>query len=85
MTDRSKPRKPATFRLDDANVVVVDTDEAGRPARGTVQIMPEAELQLPVPIETPCPAAARLWLGHAVLGRGRRPRAARGWRSVPSI
>jgi len=53
MNDRSKPRKPATFRLDDANVVVVEGDEAGRPARGTVQIMPEPEPQLPVPIETP--------------------------------
>src|SRR5690242_20226435 len=53
MTDRSKPRKPATFRLDDANVVLVDTDEAGRPARGTVQITPEPEPQLPVTIDTP--------------------------------
>src|ERR1700759_3556634 len=51
MIDRSKPRKPATFRLDDANVVLVDTDEAGRSARGTVQIAPEIEPQLPVPIE----------------------------------
>jgi putative membrane protein len=53
MTDRSKPRRPATFRLDDANVVVVDGEEAGRPARGTVRITPEAEPQLPVPIEVP--------------------------------
>ncbi len=53
MTDRSKPRKPATFRLDDANVVLVDTDEAGRPARGTVQITPEPEPQLPATIDSP--------------------------------
>jgi putative membrane protein len=53
MTDRSKSRKPITFRLDDANVALVDADEAGRPARGTVQITPEPEPQLPVPIETP--------------------------------
>ncbi len=53
MTERSKPRKPATFRLDDANVVLVDTDEAGRPARGTVQIAPEPEPQLPATIEPP--------------------------------
>src|SRR5215813_3003457 len=53
MNDRSKPRKPATFRLDDANVVIVDADEAGRPARGTVQITPEVEPQLPAPIEPP--------------------------------
>jgi putative membrane protein len=53
MTERTKPRKPATFRLDDANVVVVDNDEAGRPARGSVQITPEPEPQLPVTIDTP--------------------------------
>jgi putative membrane protein len=53
MNDRSKPRKPATFRLDDANVVVVDGDETGRPVRGTVQITPEPEPQLPVTIEAP--------------------------------
>jgi putative membrane protein len=53
MTDRSKPRKPATFRLDDENVVVVDGDEAGRPAHGTVQITPEVEPQLPATIELP--------------------------------
>jgi len=53
MTDRSKPRKPATFRLDDANVVLVDNDETSRPARGTVQITPEPEPQLPAPIDIP--------------------------------
>jgi putative membrane protein len=53
MNDRSKPRKPATFRLDDASVVVMQGDEAGRPARGAVQITPEPEAQLPVPIDTP--------------------------------
>ena len=47
-----KTRKPATFKLDDANVVVVDADEPGRAARGTVRITPEAEpSQLPVPLE----------------------------------
>jgi len=51
MNDRSKPRKPATFRLDDANVVVADSDESARPPRGSVQITPERELQLPVPME----------------------------------
>jgi putative membrane protein len=54
MNDRSKHRRPATFRLDDPGVVVIDADEAGRPARGTVQITPEHDpAQLPVPIETP--------------------------------
>ncbi len=51
MTDRSKHRKPATFRLDDANVVLVDTEQPGRPARGTVQIIHEPEPQLPAPID----------------------------------
>jgi putative membrane protein len=54
MSERDKHRKPATFRLDDANVVVVDADDATRPTRGTVQIVPEAEVaQLPVPVEAP--------------------------------
>jgi putative membrane protein len=56
MNDRSKQRRPATFRLDDANVVVVESDDAGKPARGTVQITPEPDpVQLPVPIEPPAP------------------------------
>jgi putative membrane protein len=54
MTERPKHRKPATFRLDDPSVVVVDAEDAGRPARGTIQITPEAEpAQLPVPIVAP--------------------------------
>jgi putative membrane protein len=49
-----KTRKPATFKLDDENVVVVDADEPGRTARGTVRITPEADAaQLPVPVEAP--------------------------------
>ena len=54
MSEPGKPRRPATFRLDDASVVVVDADEASRPARGIVQITPEADpAQLPVPLELP--------------------------------
>jgi putative membrane protein len=54
MSERDKHRRPQTFRLDDAKVVVVDADEATRPARGTVQIAREAEpAQLPVPVEAP--------------------------------
>ncbi len=54
MSDRPKQRRPATFRLDDPGVVVIDTDDAGKPARGTVQITPEHDpAQLPVPIEAP--------------------------------
>src|ERR1700761_6062786 len=56
MNDRSKQRRPATFRPDDANVVVVESDETGKPARGTVQITPEPDpAQLPVPIEVIAP------------------------------
>src|SRR5436190_3813035 len=54
MTERSKHRRPATFRLDDPDVVVVDADDTGRPARGTIQITPEADpAQLPVPVAAP--------------------------------
>jgi putative membrane protein len=52
MSERSHHRRPATFKLDDAGVVVVDPDEAGRPARGTVQVRPESETALlPATIE----------------------------------
>lgn len=55
MTERSNARRPATFRLDDPHVVVMDTDDdAGRLARGTVRITPEADaMALPVPIDPP--------------------------------
>jgi putative membrane protein len=54
MSERPQNRRPATFRLDDPSVVVVDADEAGRPGRGTVRITPEAEpAQLPAIIEPP--------------------------------
>jgi putative membrane protein len=56
MTERSKPRRPATFRLDDPSVVVVDADEATRPARGTIQVAREAEpASLPVIIAPSVP------------------------------
>ena len=49
-----RPRKPATFKLGDPGVVVMDADEAGRPARGTVRITPEADpALLPVLVEAP--------------------------------
>ena len=65
MTDRSKHRSPATFRLDDTNVVVVDADEVSRPVPGTVQITREAEPQLPATIESP--AARRRGFGWGTL------------------
>jgi putative membrane protein len=49
-----RPRKPATFKLGDPGVVVMDADETGRPARGTVRVTPEADpALLPVPVEAP--------------------------------
>jgi putative membrane protein len=63
-----KTRRPATFKLDDANVVVVDADEPGRLARGTVRITPEAEpAQLPVPLEARPVAVPRRRFGWGTL------------------
>jgi len=54
MSDRPKQRRPATFRLDDPGVIVIDAEEPGKAARGTVRIEPEPDpAQLPVPIEAP--------------------------------
>jgi putative membrane protein len=81
MSERPHHRRPATFKLDDASVVVVDPDEAGRPARGTVQVRPESEAALlPVTVEAPIVAPQRgfrwgtlFWFaigGLAALGLG---------------
>jgi putative membrane protein len=53
MSERN--RRPATFKLDDPHVTVVDADdEPGRLARGTIRITPEADpALLPVPVEEP--------------------------------
>ncbi len=54
MSERSRHRRPATFKLDDPGVIVVDGDEAGRPSRGTVRVTPEIDPgPLPVPVEAP--------------------------------
>ena len=60
MSERSSPRSPATFTLDDPHVVVMEPDdEAGRLARGSIRITPEADpSSLPVPLEEP-PVPAR--------------------------
>jgi putative membrane protein len=56
MNDRSKPRRPATFRLDDPGVVVTEADEATRLGRTTIQITPEPDpASLPVPIAATLP------------------------------
>ena len=60
MSERPHHRKPATFKLDDPGVVVMDADDNSRPSRGTVQITPEAEpALLPVPFEAPLVPATR--------------------------
>ncbi len=54
MSERSHHRRPATFKLDDPGVIVMDPDDASRPSRGTVHITPEADpALLPVAIEPP--------------------------------
>jgi putative membrane protein len=54
MSERSHHRRPATFKLDDPGVIVMDPDDASRPSRGTVHITPEADpALLPVVIEPP--------------------------------
>src|ERR1700744_5236696 len=65
MSERPPYRRPATFRLDDANVIVTDPNDEGRPARGTVHIAPEYEApQLPVVLEpTLVPAEPRFRWG----------------------
>jgi putative membrane protein len=53
MSDRPTHRRPATFKLDDPHVIVMDPDgDPSRPSRGTVHITPEADpALLPVPID----------------------------------
>jgi putative membrane protein len=54
MSEKTPHRRPATFKLDDPGVIVMDPEETGRPARGTVHVTPEADSALlPVPIEMP--------------------------------
>jgi putative membrane protein len=54
MSERPQHRRPATFKLDDPGVIVVDPDHPSRPARGTVHITPESDpAQLPVVLESP--------------------------------
>jgi len=60
MSERPRHRKPATFKLDDPGVTVIDPDDSSRPSRGTIHITPELEAALlPVPVEAPIVAARR--------------------------
>ncbi len=54
MSEKTPHRRPATFKLDDPGVVVMDPDDSSRPARGTVHVTPEPDpALLPVPIDAP--------------------------------
>src|SRR5882672_224421 len=60
MSDKTPHRRPATFKLDDPGVIVMDPDDASRPSRGTVHVTPEADpALLPVSIEAPIPPVQR--------------------------
>ena len=60
MSERPPHRRPATFKLDDPGVVVIDPDDASRPARGTIHITPETDpALLPVLVEAPTFPAQR--------------------------
>ena len=81
MSERPPHRRPATFKLDDPDVVVLDADESGRTPRGGIRITPEPDpALLPVPLETPLvparpgfPWGALFWTslaGLVLLGLG---------------
>jgi putative membrane protein len=67
MSERSPHRRPATFKLDDPGVIVIDPDDSSRPARGTIHVTPEADpMQLPVAIEAPLVPVRRRFRWGAV-------------------
>jgi putative membrane protein len=70
MTERSHHRRPATFKLDDPGVVVMEPEDATRPPRGTVHVTPEIDpALLPVPLQAPLvPARRRLSWGVVFWG-----------------
>jgi putative membrane protein len=54
MSERPPHRRPATFKLDDPGVIVMDPDDTSRPSRGTIHVTPEADpALLPAVIEAP--------------------------------
>jgi putative membrane protein len=69
MIDRT-PRRPATFKLDDPRVVVVESDnDSGRLARGAVRITPEADpASYPVVIDPPLAIKRRGFRWGRLLG-----------------
>ncbi len=83
MSETTPHRRPATFKLDDPSVVVVDPDEKARPSRGTVQITPEPEPAAAAGTggRSAAARAPRLSLGHIRSGR----RLAAWCRSAPGL
>jgi putative membrane protein len=60
MSERPHRRRPATFKLDDPGVIVVDADDPNRPSRGAVRVTPEPDpALLPVPLDAPILPARR--------------------------
>lgn len=54
MSERPSHRRPATFKLDDPGVIVMDPDDSSRPSKGTIHVRPEADpALLPVLVEAP--------------------------------
>lgn len=54
MSEKTPHRRPATFKLDDPGVIVMDPEDTSRPARGTIHVTPESDpVLLPVPIDAP--------------------------------
>src|ERR1700756_4897839 len=70
MSKRPANRRPATFKLDDANVIVAEPREDGRAGRGAGRITPESEAApLPVAVEaTMVPAESRFRWGALFWG-----------------
>jgi putative membrane protein len=68
MSERSHHRRPATFKLDDPSVTVMDPNDASRPPRGTVRVTPEVDpALLPVPLEAPIVPVQRRFRWGVVL------------------
>ena len=69
MSERPPHRRPATFKLDDPGVIVMDPDDTSRPSRGTVHVTPEADpALLPVPVEAPLVPGSAAFAGARCSG-----------------
>jgi putative membrane protein len=67
MSERIHHRRPATFKLDDPGVILMDPDDSSRPSRGTVHVTPESDpALLPVLVEAPIMPVQRSFRWGAV-------------------